>query len=225
MRHPIILPALAITLLSCNGSGASADRPGRDAGGCSMMSSHDRSIIENAFGYYPDDLSPLSQAILCNDGAKADRLLAQGASPNQREPGGLTPVIIAAALSHDAILLNLLKAGGDANAHESDTRTLALSYAFSAGVHRDDWRAYYSLLNHGADINLSADGGPTVARWASSLGRFDKVGELLDRGYRHDLPALARSVASRNAPEPAKAVQAQLLARIKAMIEKEETAG
>ena len=75
-----------------------------------MMSSDDRAVIENAFGYYPDDVSPLSQAILCDDVAKADRLLAQGASPNQREPGGLTPVLIAAALSRDALLARLLQA-------------------------------------------------------------------------------------------------------------------
>ena len=76
----------------------------------------------------------------------------------------------------------------------------------------------------GADINLSADGGPTIARWASSLGRFDKVVELLDRGYRHDLPALARSVQSRNVPDKAKDMQAQLLARINALIEQEKAA-
>lgn len=224
MKRLSILPALAMTLLACDGSGASTDMPGAHAGGCSRMSSDDRAVIENAFGYYPDGLSPLSQAILCDDSAKVDRLLTQGANPNQREPGGLTPVIVAAALSREPMLLRLLNAGGDANAHESDTRTLALSYAFSAGVHRDDWRAYYCLLDHGADINLSADGGPTIARWASSLGRFDKVVELLDRGYRHDLPALARSVQSRNVPDKAKAMQAQLLARINVLIEQEKAA-
>lgn len=224
MRRALLLPALAMTLLSCNGSGASADLPGRD-GGCSMMSSDDRAVIENAFGYYPDDVSPLSQAILCDDAPKADRLLAQGASPNQREPGGLTPVLIAAALSRDALLARLLQAGGDPNAYESDTRTLALSYALSAGVHQGDWRAYERLIDEGADINRSAQGGPTIARWASSLGQFDKVEQLLDRGYRADLPALARSVERRNVPDKAKPAQARLLARIRAMIATDRPAG
>ncbi|MDV5822858.1 ankyrin repeat domain-containing protein [Sphingobium naphthae] len=190
-----------------------------------MVSSDDRAVVENAFGYYPDDVSPLSQAILCDDAAKADRLLAQGASPNQREPGGLTPVLIAAALSRDALLARLLQAGGDPNAYESDTRTLALSYALSAGVHQGDWRAYERLIDEGADINRSAQGGPTIARWASSLGQFDKVEQLLDQGYRADLPALARSVERRNVPDKAKAAQARLLARIRAMIATDRPAG
>ena len=92
-------------------------------------------------------------------------------------------------------------------------------------MHRGDWRAYERLIDEGADINRSAQGGPTIARWASSLGQFDKVEQLLDRGYRADLPALARSVERRNVPDKAKAAQARLRARIRAMIATDRPAG
>ena len=177
----------------------------------------DRDAIENALGYFPEDVSPLSAAVLCDDRAAVDAALAGRADPNQREPGGLTPVVIAAALSREEILRKLLAAGGDANSYESDTGQLALAYALAAGTHRKDWRAYYTLLDHGADVNFGGGKVTPIGEWAESLGQFDKISELLDRGYRKDLPGLAWSVERRSAGDAA-AARDRALAKLRALI-------
>jgi hypothetical protein len=164
-----------------------------------------REPIENALGYYPEDVSTLSAAVLCDDRSAVGRALAGKADPNLREPGGLTPVLIAAALSRDEILRKLLAAGGDANSYESDTGQLALAYA-----HAKDWRAYYTLLEQGADINFGGGKVTPIGEWAEALGQFDKIAELLDRGYRKDLPGLAWSLARRSAGDAAPARDAAL---------------
>lgn len=187
-----------------------------------MLSAADRDAIANALGTMPTGLSPLGDAALCDDMAGAEAALKAGGDPNSREPGGLTPVVIAAALSRDAILQRLLAAGGDANAYEADTRTLALSFALSAGLHGKDWRAYQTLLAHGADVNRSVENGPTVAEWAVSLGQFERVPELLERGYRRDLPGLAYSIESYQAAPAARGARDAALAAVKALIAKGE---
>lgn len=190
-----------------------------------MMSAGNRDVIENAFGYFPKDVSRLSTAVLCDDEKAVAAALNSGANPNQPEPGGLTPVVIAAGVSRDAILRRLLKAGGDPNAFESDMQTLALSYALSAGVHFNDWRAYYTLLDEGADVNFSADGVSTIATWASALGQFEKVLELLDRGYRHDLKDLEGAIEVIVVSAEARPAQAAALARVRALIAAGEDRG
>lgn len=183
-----------------------------------MLSPIERNKIENAFGYYPDDVSPLSTAVLCDDASGVDAALAAGADPNLREPGGLTPVLFAAGVSRDAILRKLLAAGGDPNGYESDTRSLALFFALSAGLHFKDWRAYYTLLDSGADINFGVPAGNTIAFWAAALNQFDKVAELLDRGYRHDLDGLAKMLEDRHVSERAQAARERALKRARALI-------
>lgn len=218
MTRLILVAALMVPTASCGGAAPDAIA-GSERGGCPMLSAADRSAIENALGYFPDDLSPLGTAVLCNDAAAVEEALKAGADPNTREPKGLTPVLIAAALSRDPILKRLLAAGGDANAHESDTRTLALSFALSAGLHGKDWRAYETLLASGADVNRSVDNGPTVAEWAVSLGQFDRVPELLERGYRRDLPGLAYTLEHHQAAPAARPARDKALAAVKARIE------
>lgn len=177
----------------------------------------DRPMIENALGYYPEDVSPLSRAVLCDDGAAVDKALAGRADPNLREPGGLTPVLIAAALSRDEILRKLLAAGGDPNSYESDTGQLALAYALAAGVHRRDWRTYETLLDHGADINFGGGKVTPIGEWAQSLGQFETVSDLLDRGYRKDLTGLAWSLERRSAGDATQA-RDKALAKLRALI-------
>lgn len=176
-----------------------------------------RERIANALGYYPEDVSALSAAVLCDDRPAVERALAGKADPNLREPGGLTPVLIAAALSRDEILHKLLTAGGDANSYENDTGQLALAYALAAGVHAKDWRAYYTLLEHGADINFGGGKVSPIGEWAEALGQFDKVAELLDQGYRKNLSGLAWSLSRRSAGDAAPARDAAL-AKLRSVI-------
>lgn len=182
-----------------------------------MLAPGERIKIENLIGSYPRDVSPLSTAVLCDDAAAVDAELKRGADPDKRERSGKTPVLYAAALSRDAILRKLLDAGGDADAFDGANR-LALSLAFSAGLHFDDWRAYYTLLERGADVNFSANGVSTVAVRAVALGRPDKATELLDRGYRHDLPGLAQSLENRAVTDDQLAARDAALARVRALI-------
>jgi hypothetical protein len=176
----------------------------------------DRDMIENALGHYPEDVSPLSTAVLCDDRAGVDAALAGRADPNLREPGGLTPVLIAAALSREEILRKLLAAGGDPDAYESDTGQLALAYALAAGVHHQDWRAYDTLLDK-ADINAGGGKVTPIGDWAVTLGQFDRVAELLDRGYRKDLSGLAWTLERRSAGDAGEA-RDKALAKVRALI-------
>ena len=69
----------------------------------------------------------------------------------------------------------------------------------SLGMSDDLWDNYYLLLSAGANINQVSDGA-TVAEFAAALGRFDKVLELLDRGYNGDLEDLGGLIESRYIP-------------------------
>lgn len=99
-----------------------------------------------------------------------------------------------AAADRNVEYLRLLLAhGGDPNARDDDSPWSALRIAFSLGLQYDDWTSYYILLDAGADINADGPGG-TIAEFAAHLNQWDKVAELLERGYHHDLSSLRRSV-------------------------------
>lgn len=130
-------------------------------------------------------MTPLIWAELCGnlDGVRA--LLAAGANPNGVTPS-LHPVFIAVDNSRPEILRLLLTHGGNPNAALPGTAWTALSLAFSLAVDDGDWTSYEILLGAGADINRRY-GGDTVAEFAATLNVWDKVAELLERGYNRDL--------------------------------------
>ncbi len=133
--------------------------------------------------------TPLLWALTCRNEAGMKALLDAGADPNQAADDD-PPVLVAATYDDPKFLKLLLAQGGNVNAEETKSVRTALITAFSVGLHRDDWRNYYILLNAGADINREHMDG-TIADWAVSMGRMDKVIELLERGYTHDLNDLA----------------------------------
>lgn len=193
--HLLTVALLAATLASCGeGASATAEADAARKDGCRVTDLPDRDRINDALGYVPERPSPLAAAVLCNDAAGVEAALRAGASPNAREPGGETPLIIAAAIPRTPLLKRLLAAGGDPNAYEKDAGTLALTYALSAGVQYDDWSAWSALLNHGTDIGYRPPGGATIAEEAVSLGAIDKLLELLDRGYAVDPERLAKAL-------------------------------
>jgi len=188
------------------------------AGRCTMFFPTELNKIENIFGSVPVDVSPLSTAVLCDDLDGVHAELAKGADPNRREPDGGTPVLFAAGLSRDAILRKLLDAGGDPNSFETDSNFSALTYALSVGIWFQDWRAYYTLLERGADVNFKRDGLSTVAQRAAVLGQFEKVLELLDRGYRHDLERLEGTLGRLAVSDKALPARDRALARVRELI-------
>jgi hypothetical protein len=63
--------------------------------------------------------------------------------------------------------------------------------AYHYALLTDRWENYYSLLDAGTDINKES-GGRTIVDWM--VGRYDKIAELLDRGYNHNLSRIVLNI-------------------------------
>ena len=142
-----------------------------------------------------DGVTPLLWALSCDNVRGIEALLKAGANPNQRVGGG-TAVYLAATRHDPHVLRVLLQHGGDANAFDANTGMTALQEAFSLGLHGLGWDNYDAFLAK-ADINRADEQGWTIATEAAAMGRFDKVVELIERGYAHDLASLGRLVQRR----------------------------
>lgn len=144
-------------------------------------------------------VTPLFWAVDCGNSRGVEALLRAGADPNQSTGGrvGLTPVLAAARSSNPAILRLLLQNGGNPNATTEVGGYTALSWAYqhggtleSVGREREAWINWETLLDAGANAEATDGGRDTVATFAAKLNDFDKVIELLERGYSHDLTYL-----------------------------------
>lgn len=136
------------------------------------------------------DITPLYWALNCQNLGGVEALLKAGADPNWLvKDEGYTPVDIAAGSENTAILQSILKHGGDPNAVYADSPWTALRVAFGLGLAGKGWSNYDALLSAGADINR-VHKGETIAEFAASLNQFDKVYQLLARGYSARLPRL-----------------------------------
>ncbi len=157
-----------------------------------------------------DECTPLLWAIGCDSIAGIQALIEAGADPNL--PIGPTTAVVIAATRHDPKpLATLLRNGGDANAVNRRTDRTALMEALSLGVHGFGWENYYALLET-ANINAADSVGSTIAVEAAALNQFEKVAELLERGYSHDLEYLARMVqVGTIQSEPARSQKARVL--------------
>ena len=142
-----------------------------------------------------DGVTPLLWALSCDNVRGIEALLKAGANPNQ-EVGAGTAVYLAATRHDPHVLRVLLQHGGDANAFDANTGMTALQEAFSLGLHGLGWDNYDALVAK-ADINRADEQGWTIASEAAAMGRFDKVVELIERGYAHDLANLGRLVQRR----------------------------
>ena len=137
-----------------------------------------------------EGVTPLLWAIDCNSMAGIDALVSAGANPNAHGAFGKTPVTIAASLADPTALELLLKRGGDPNAE--DDRQSALRNEQDFGQSQAGWDA---LIAAGADINHGGLGDLTVADWAAIGSDFDRVIDLLNRGYTHNLTKLTRELS------------------------------
>ncbi|WP_419321047.1 ankyrin repeat domain-containing protein [Caulobacter sp. ErkDOM-E] len=138
--------------------------------------------------------TPLFWALSCKSLPGMEALLKAGSSPNYQIPGdgdAFSPVFVAAGLEDPRMLQLLLKYGGDPSSTGDSGHTSALERAFGLGLQLSDgglqserlgWENYYLLLEAGADINQRGVSF-SIAEVAASLNQFDKVSELLDRGY------------------------------------------
>jgi ankyrin repeat protein len=140
-------------------------------------------------------MTPLIWTIHCRNIAGVKALLEAGANPNQKDNIGLTPFLIAIDYDDQAMLGTLID--HKANLYEvGPGDNSAIVEAFDHGFD-GKWGNYYLLLDRGLDINhvygrdLPDLWGTTIALHAAALGRFDKIIELIERGYNRDLGELA----------------------------------
>lgn len=149
-------------------------------------------------GQGQEGATPLLWAINCENAEGVEALLQHGANANMElvtSRGAFTPVFAAVRNRHPEVLRSLLRHGGSPNAAFSTSPWTALSAAYGWGLETNDWSNYYALLNAGADINRSHN-GETIAEFEASLNDWQKVSELLDRGYSHNLRMIARFAAT-----------------------------
>lgn len=172
--------SIALASAACEGDLAGIDRALRDG------------AVINGEGH--ERTTALMWALTCDNAAGIEHLLKAGANPNL-DNGRFTPVYAAATRHNPVPLKILLRYGGDANTEDRKTRKTALEAALSLGIHGFGWDNYYTLLEK-ADINRADEMGWTIANAAAALNQFDKVAELLERGYSFDLQDLGRTVQS-----------------------------
>ena len=106
----------------------------------------------------------------------------------------------------------LIDAGMNFSGVEGGTHETPLNEALTRGTFQQDWKAYEFLLDNGVDINIKSGPGQfSVGESAAALGQFDRLLELLKRGYTRDIQTLKRRVEGREiAPERAQDKQAVL---------------
>jgi hypothetical protein len=144
-------------------------------------------------------ITPLYWAEACGSLGGVEALLKGGADPNQRLgiAGAITPVAAAAWSENPYMLKLLLRYHGDPDAAAWNNSESAILKAFQYGTLTDAWDNYYTLLNGGADINREYS-GRTLASYVLFKGHYDKLAELLTRGYNHDLGGLGRQYQQLN---------------------------
>ncbi len=175
-----------------------------------------RGAEPNSVGF--EGLTPLFWAVSCKNLRGVEALLRAGADPNHiAAKAQFSPVYYAVTINSPETLKVLLTHGGDPDTMDLQTRKTVLWQALSIGADERGWDCWYALLDAGADINRTDGAHNTIATDAEALGQFDKVAELLERGYTYDLTDLGRGAEIRviapNHPE------AEWQRKVKAMLE------
>ncbi|MGC3998571.1 MAG: ankyrin repeat domain-containing protein [Anaeromyxobacter sp.] len=159
--------------------------------------------------------TPLLWAVGCGSEAGVEALLEAGADPNH-DNGRFSPVFAAATRHDPACLRVLLARGGDANALDRKSGKTAIAAALALGVHGRGWAGYELLLDR-ADLERADSSGWTIAFQAAALNQYDRVAELLERGYSRDLEYLGRLVSTGRVDlEPQRSWQAKVIAMLEA---------
>jgi ankyrin repeat protein len=143
-----------------------------------------------------DGGTPLLWAVKCDNAIGVELILKAGANPNYLNRGRVPAILSAAASGKPGVLKVLLDHG--ANPNVADGEWTPFRYALAWGVQTGDWTNYYLLLNSGADIKYATISGSTIAIDAAVMLQFDKVYELLERGYDINLNALGAAVQITN---------------------------
>lgn len=156
--------------------------------------------------------TPLAWAVGCENVIGVRELLDAGADPNHLIDGKYT--VFWAAAGHDNVdILNaMVEHGANINFRAPDEDTpLMRSVLLGA------WRSFDYLVEAGADLNSAGPiTGRTVATQCIAAFRFDKVIELMDKGYRYDLLLVATRANALPLAESAKPGRDRLLEVLRA---------
>lgn len=132
-----------------------------------------------------DLTSRLEQAVREANLTEVQRLLQQGANPNQPNHGGQVPLHIAALDGHVDIVRLLLDSGANANAVDrSNDRPIHLAAI------RGSVEIVACLLQHGADPSCVSSMGSTPAQLAADAGHDDVAALLEGATLEHDDPRI-----------------------------------
>lgn len=119
----------------------------------------------------------LIDAARSDDKGAIERLLKQGANPNEQDEDGTTALSWATMRSNREMSQTLLKAGANPNlTNEMGIGPLALAIENGAAEIVQD------LLSHKANPNLARENGETPLMMAARVQRIDIMKSLLDRG-------------------------------------------
>lgn len=142
-----------------------------------------------------DGVTPLLWVLRCHSLDGVRLLLERGADPDRLLRG--TPTSHYAARLEDVRFLELfLQYGADPNASRPALFGSLLDIALMRGIGEGTWGQWDLLLRSGVDINRPDHNGDTTAMKAARLNAYDRIIELLERGYSYDLPKLRQLTTS-----------------------------
>lgn len=140
----------------------------------------DKRAEEIAANYKPT-VNDLMVAIRQDDCPHLAEMLKKGASPNQFDAFGYTPLTVAALDKRPACIQSLLEAGADVNIASAAGWTPLIGAAMSGA----SGQLLEILLNKGADINAQNQWGCTALYYAAGFGALPTVDFLLMRGAKY----------------------------------------
>jgi ankyrin repeat protein len=152
----------------------------------------------NHIGEY--GLSPLLWIMsVTQDAGTLEYMLKKDADPNYRgHKRGHSPMYFAAGGNRKKVLELFLQYGGDPNLEGVGEPGDAFRESMlMVAIHNFREEYFELLLSHGADVNWNSDGSmgiKNVPKAAMTVGRFDWTLYFLEKGYKGDMQALARSV-------------------------------
>jgi hypothetical protein len=125
-------------------------------------------------------LSPLTQALRADAANTAAQLISAGASVRTDDPGGWTPMHIAAYESSKLSLEVLVKAGADVNER---TPAYRQQNVLQTALQFGDIETVSTLLKLGADSHFKDNKGENACGWAKFFKRNEKIQALVCPQY------------------------------------------
>lgn len=133
-------------------------------------------------------LIPLFSAVVAQNKAGVERLLALGADPNLRSEEGGAVIHTATHLIKDSTFLKLILAhGGNPNLLRGNDGKVPLHLAISSEDSYQSMEKIKLLLDAGANVNVRDKRGETPLMDAAKLYRFDLTYKLLESGADYSI--------------------------------------